>query len=106
MPEKYEAWTTFPCIKPINFCTMDIHVKVNPFMSSGLFYQSSLDQSVSNSCVSDYFLLLLCFTENPVVNANSVDPDQMPNSAASDLGLHCLPITLLGVSRGSEYSLD
>ena len=31
--------------------------------------------------------------------ANSGDPDQMPHSAASDLGLHCLPITLLGVSR-------
>ena len=26
------------------------------------------------------------------------EPDQMPHSAASDLGLHCLPITLLGVS--------
>ena len=31
--------------------------------------------------------------------ANSGDPDQMPHSAASDLGLHCLPITLLWVSR-------
>ena len=31
--------------------------------------------------------------------ANSGDPDQMPRSAASDLGLHCLPITLLRVSR-------
>ena len=31
--------------------------------------------------------------------ANSEDPDQMPHSDASDLGLHCLPITLLGVSR-------
>ena len=30
---------------------------------------------------------------------NSVDPDEMPQNAASDLGLHCLPITLLGVSR-------
>ena len=30
--------------------------------------------------------------------ANSEDPDQTPHSAASDLGLHCLPITLLGVS--------
>ena len=26
--------------------------------------------------------------------ANSGDPDQTPSSAASDLGLHCLPITL------------
>ena len=31
--------------------------------------------------------------------ANSGDPDQMPHSAASDLGLHCLPVTHLGVSR-------
>ena len=31
--------------------------------------------------------------------ANSGDPDQTPRSAASDLGLHCLPINLLGVSR-------
>ena len=31
--------------------------------------------------------------------ANSGDPDQMPHSVASDLGLHCLPNTLLGVSR-------
>ena len=33
------------------------------------------------------------------VFANSEDPDQTPHSAASDLGLHCLPITFLGVSR-------
>ena len=31
--------------------------------------------------------------------ANSGDPDQTPRSAASDLGLHYLPITLLWVSR-------
>ena len=31
--------------------------------------------------------------------ANSGDPDQTPHSAASDMGLHCLPNTLLGVSR-------
>ena len=30
---------------------------------------------------------------------NSGDPDQTPRSAASDLGLHCLPNTLLRVSR-------
>ena len=31
--------------------------------------------------------------------ANSGDLDQTPHAAASDLGLHCLPATLLGVSR-------
>ena len=30
--------------------------------------------------------------------ANSGDLDQMPHSAASDLGLHCLPATRLGVT--------
>ena len=31
--------------------------------------------------------------------ANNVYPDQMPHYVAFDLGLHCLPMTLLGVSR-------
>ena len=31
--------------------------------------------------------------------ANSKDPDQTLHSVVSDLGLLCLPITLLGVSR-------
>ena len=31
--------------------------------------------------------------------ANSGDPDQTPRSAVSDLGLHCLLITLLRVSQ-------
>ena len=30
---------------------------------------------------------------------NNEDPDQTPHSAVSELGLHCLPITILGVSR-------
>ena len=30
---------------------------------------------------------------------NSGDSDQMPHYALSDHSLHCLPITLLGVSR-------
>ena len=28
--------------------------------------------------------------------ANSEEPDQMLHSVAYDLGLHCLPVTLLG----------
>ena len=31
--------------------------------------------------------------------ANNVDPDQTPHNVASNLGLHCLPMTLLQVSR-------
>ena len=35
----------------------------------------------------------------PVVNANSVDPDQTPRSVASDLGLHCLRMSYLWDAR-------
>ena len=31
--------------------------------------------------------------------ANRGDPDHMLHSVASDMDLHCLPVTLLGVSR-------
>ena len=34
------------------------------------------------------------FMDIPVLNTNNVDPDQTPHSVASDLGLHCLLITL------------
>ena len=37
--------------------------------------------------------------EIAIVHANSVDPDQTPRSAASELGLHYLPMTLLGDAR-------
>ena len=30
-----------------------------------------------------------------ILLANNVDPDQIPHDVGSDLGLHCLPMTLL-----------
>ena len=44
-------------------------------------------------------MIYIFLKKNVELFANSGDPDQMPHVAASDLGLHCLPITLLGVSR-------
>ena len=35
----------------------------------------------------------------PVINVNSVDPDQMPHSVVSDLGLYCLPMSHLWTAR-------
>ena len=35
------------------------------------------------------------FYRNPVFNANRLDPDQTPCSVASDLGLNCLPMSIL-----------
>ena len=36
--------------------------------------------------------------KNVELFASSGDSDQTPRSAGSDLGLHCLPVTRLGVS--------
>ena len=72
----------------------------NPFMPSGLFYHNTLDQYISKKIGVWVFLLLPCFIKkNPVLNGNSADPDQTPRSAASDLGLHCLRISLLWDAR-------
>ena len=37
------------------------------------------------------------FVEISELCANSVDPDQMPHYVASDLGLHCLPVSFYGM---------
>ena len=60
-----------------------------------LFYINSLDRSIPIEGVSCEFLLLPCFIKNPVCSSNSVDPVQTPCSVASDLGLLCLPVSLL-----------
>ena len=65
-------------------------------MYSGINENDYIESNVFVSRVSSKFLFLLHFIEIPVVNTNSVAPDQMHSSVASDLGLHCLPITLLG----------
>ena len=43
--------------------------------------------------MSSYFYCYHVFIEIRVFNANNVDSDQTPRSAASDLGLHCLPMS-------------
>ena len=68
---------------------------LNPFMLSGLFYLESLDKSISNIRGVWLVFLLPRYTEIPVLIANSVDADQTPQNAASDLDLHCLPMYLL-----------
>ena len=75
----------------VNSC----HSTINPFVRNGLSYLNALDGSDSSRRDVWLFLVLQCFTEISVFNANSVDPDQTPHSAASDLGLHCLPMSLL-----------
>ena len=66
-----------------------------------------MDSATSTLCTGPFateglfcwFLLLPCFTEIPLFNANSVDPDEMWQNAASDLGLHCLLLSFLRDTR-------
>ena len=68
----------------------------NPFIPNGLF---SLDRSIPYKKGAWLVFIISCFVEISVLNGNSVDPDQTPRSAASDLDLHCLPMSLLWDAR-------
>ena len=48
----------------------------------------SLNVDLENAPERGLFLLTL-----PVISTNSADPYQTPRSAASDLGLNCLPMS-------------
>ena len=69
---------------------------LNPLYNGSLFHCYMLDKSICHFRCWVYFVTFLFLVENPV---NNVDPNQMPHPVASDLGLHCLPVTLLRGSR-------
>ena len=59
------------------------------------YYLCSSDWSISSIICVWLVFIITVFYSNYVFNANSVDPDQMPRSEASDLDLHCLPMSHL-----------
>ena len=58
-----------------------------------------LDKSICHFRGVGSILSLLFYFRWKILFANNVDPDQTPHSVASELGMHCLPMTLLRVSR-------
>ena len=74
----------FPCGKDI----------ILPLKRCTIFY-------APNNIYCGYMLPLSVWNSSyrKVLLANTVNPDQMSDNAASDLGLYCLFITLLRVSR-------
>ena len=64
-------------------------------MNNGHFYLSTLDRSISERRVISLVFIFIIFLDIHVSTVNSVYPDQPPRSAASDFGLHCLPMCLL-----------
>ena len=67
-------------------------LKINLHLQSGLFHPYQLDKFISIFrgvwCTFSFFIDF----EKIFLLVNSEDPDQTLPSAASDLGLHCLPI--------------
>ena len=64
-----------------------------PFIPNGISHSYQLEQSISVlRDVRWYFSFLFKF-QKKIKQANSGDPDQTPHSVASDLGLHCLPMS-------------
>ena len=49
--------------------------------------------------MSGYFSFIPYLIEIPVLDANSVDADQMPRYAVSDQDIHCFPRSLLWDAR-------
>ena len=68
-------------------------------MPSGLFCLNSVDRSISNRRGVWLHFIITMFYEFHVLNAKSEDPDPTPLSAASDLGLHALPVFYLWDAR-------
>ena len=91
--------------------TQPLRALLNPLYTGRLFHCYKLDESSSRFGGVRSILLLLFYFCRKILFANNVDPDQMPHNVASDQGLHCLPMTLLRVSRlkwvkanGSSFS--
>ena len=63
--------------------------KLNPLKASGFVY-ITLDRFISSIRSLWFNFIVTMFYSNSCLNANGVDPDQSPRSAASDLGLPCL----------------
>ena len=66
---------------------------LNPMYTGRLFHCYILDESIY------HFRDVMSISDGKILLANNKDPDQMPHYMASDLGLHCLAVTLLRVSR-------
>ena len=78
-------------------------MKRNPLYTGGLFHCYMLDESICHfRGVWSILSLLLVLFSRKILLANRADSDQidqMPHYVASDLDLHCLPMTLLRASR-------
>ena len=76
-----------------------LKIKINPLYTDRLFRCCMLDKSICHFRGVWSTLSLFFYFRWKILIANNVDPDQTPHYVVSDLCLHCLPMTLLQVSR-------
>ena len=90
----------FFCLLSEKGSTLRMFFSLTSFIASGFFYLNSLDLFISSKRgVWLVFTITMFYKKNHEFNANSADPDQTPRSVASDLGLHCLPVSHLWDAR-------
>ena len=70
-----------------------------PWHTGRLFHYCMTDESIYHFKGVGSILSLLFFFLWKILLAKKVDSDQTPHNVASDLGLHCLPMSLLRDSK-------
>ena len=91
-----------PCI---SYCRINDYSRViiisllNPLYTGRLFQCCLLEKFICHFRSVRSISSFLFYFWWKVLLTNSVDPDQTPHYVVSDLGLHCLSMTLLGVSQ-------
>ena len=73
------------------YCGMQLFF--NPLYTGGLFHCYKLDESIFHFRGVWSILSFLFYFWWKILLANNVDTDKMSHDVASDLGLHCLPMT-------------
>ena len=73
--------------------------KINPLYSGGIFNCYMLDASICHFRGLGSIKSLLFYFGRKRLLANNEDPDQMQHYVPSNLGLHCLYMTILRVFR-------
>ena len=100
LPERPSTWLQFHLSYLPKVFGLLTHFRLNSLPTHYIWEESNFDLRYTRLCDLD-------IPEEKMVElfANSGNPDQTPRSAASDLGLHCLPITVKGSPDNNESKL-
>ena len=87
------------CPLDCHFHPKGINLHLNPLYTGWLLYCYMLDESIYHFRGVKSILSFIFYFGWKILLANNDDPAQMPHNVVSGQSLHCLPMTLLRVSR-------